>query len=500
MDADELLARYADELLARYAADELLGRYAAGERDFYAIDLSDAHLSNADLSDVDLSNSNLSHAKLYGVKLDRANLANANFRDANLYGVQLDSANLNNADFREVELRDVNFNYANLSETDFSHASLMNADLEGADLSCADFSYANLNGANLSDVDLSCANFSYANLKGANLTNVMQGFNETTLSSDRTRIELKNADLSYADLSNADLSYADLSNANLRDAILVGTNLTNALLDGAKVEGTLLAYLQQTPEAKNPLDAWGKSSAANQELVKQIATFKAGYQRQESNPRPLKRIAKSFPPRLSPPDFPPLRQPPPSPSVSVSENRLDGKSPERVSSPPQPSVSQKTIKLPDEESKDDLLTRAIRPETSIKLPEEKPIDDPLVWETLKFRSLGEVEVAKALDLANLLFFTHSVARLECGGIRLNDSEPGFLVCYRLPGSPASVRWGLLMVDSVGDNKLDLLFEEQERELNYERGGIRIYRFSYSRCLNSPNEVVQEFIELLKLQC
>jgi uncharacterized protein YjbI with pentapeptide repeats len=478
MDADELLARYADELLARYAADELLGRYAAGERDFYAIDLSEAHLSNTDLSDIDLSNSNLSHAKLYGVKLDRSNLGNANFRHANLYGVGLDSANLNNADFREVELRDANINYANLSETDFSHASLVNADLEGADLSCADFSYANLNGANLSEVDLSCANFSYANLKGANLTNVFQGFNETTLSSDRTRIDFKNADLSYADLSNADLSYADLSNANLRDAILVGTNLTNALLDGAKVEGTLLAYLQQTPDASNPLDAWGKSSAANQELVKQIATFKAGYQRQESGQRPLKRIAKHSVSRISPPQFPRLPQPPQLASEPILEDLQEGKSPEIFLDNLSPSV----------------------PEPPIAPSPETPKDDPLVWENLKFRSLGEVEVVKALDRANLLFFPHGVARLDCGGMRISDPEPGFLVCYRLPGAPTCIRWGLLMVDSVRDDKLDRLFEEQERELNYERGGIRIYRFSYSRCLNNPNEVVQEFIELLKLQC
>jgi uncharacterized protein YjbI with pentapeptide repeats len=487
MDADELLARYADELLARYAADELLGRYAAGERDFYAIDLSDTHLSNADLCDVDLSNSNLSHAKLYGVKLDRANLGNANFRNANLYGVGLDSANLNNADFREVDLRDTNLNYANLSETDFSHASLVNADLEGADLSCADFSYANLKGANLSDVDLSCANFSYTNLKGANLTNVIQGFNETTLSSDRTRIDFKNADLSYADLSNADLSYADLSNANLRDAILVGTNLNNAVLDGAKVEGTLLAYLQQTPEATNPLDAWGKSSTANQELVKQIATFKAGYQQWESGKRPSKRVAKR-PPSLTPqPELPTPRQPPKSPpetqSNPVLEDTLEEKSPEILPADPLPSVPEKPVSQP------------IKPPAN-----ETPQNDPLVWEQLKFRSLGEVEVAKALDRANLLFFPHSVARLDCGGRRISDPEPGFLVCYRLPGSPNCIRWGLLMVDSVRDDKLDLLFEEQERELNYERGGIRIYQFSYSKCLNCPHEVVREFIELLKLQC
>ncbi|MGB5898513.1 MAG: pentapeptide repeat-containing protein [Geitlerinemataceae cyanobacterium] len=486
MDADELLARYADELLARYAADELLGRYAAGERDFYSIDLSDAHLSNADLCDVDLSNSNLSHAKLYGVKLDRANLGNSNFRDANLYGVQLDSANLNNADFREVELRDANLNYANLSETDFSHASLVNADLEGADLSCADFSYANLNGVNLSEVDLSCANFSYANLKGANLTNAIQGFNETTLSSDRTRIDLKNADLSYADLSYADLSYADLSNANLRDAILVGTNLNNAVLDGAKVEGTLLAYLQQTPEASNPLDAWGKSSTANQELVKQIATFKAGYQRQESDKRPLKRIAKRSLSRPPQPELPtPQKLPKPEP---IREDTLDGALSE--------SLPTDLLSLVPEQP----ISKPIEPPAKKESKQEESKDDPLVWEKLKFRSLGEVEVAKALDRANMLFFPHSVARLDCGGRRISDPKPGFLVCHRLPGTPNCVRWGLLMVDSVGDDKLDLLFEEQERELNYERGGIRIYRFSYSKCLNCPNEVVREFIELLKLQC
>ncbi|HIK30861.1 MAG TPA: pentapeptide repeat-containing protein, partial [Oscillatoriales cyanobacterium M4454_W2019_049] len=479
MDADELLARYADELLARYAADELLGQYAAGERDFYAVDLSDAHLSNADLSDIDLSGSNLSHIQLYGVKLDRANLGNANLRNANLYGVQFDSANLNNADLREVELRDVNFTYANLSEADFSYARLVNTDFEGADLSCADFHHANLNGANLSEVDLSCANFSFANLKGANLTNAIQGFNETTLSSDRTRIDLRNADLSYADLSNADLSYADLSNANLRDAILVGTNLSNALLDGAAVEGTILAYLQQSSDAVNPLEIWGKSRSANQDLVKQIATFKAGYQWQESEDRPHKRHVQRRLPRRSSPKAPTATASPPPEPDSVLADFV-----EEIQIPP----------------KNDPPSPPPPPPPVPPTPQDRSPDHSLVWEGLTFRSLGEAEVAKALDRANLLFFLQSVARLDCGGRRISDPQPGFVACYRLPGSPNCVRWGLLMVDSVGDDKLDLLFEEQERELNYERGGIRIYRFSYSRCLNNPDDVVREFVDLLKLQC
>jgi uncharacterized protein YjbI with pentapeptide repeats len=69
------------------------------------------------------------------------------------------------------------------------------------DLHDADLSYANLHGADLS----------YANLSGANL---------------------HGADLSYANLHGADLSYANLSKANLSGANLKGTNLECAnLLD-----------------------------------------------------------------------------------------------------------------------------------------------------------------------------------------------------------------------------------------------------------------------------
>jgi hypothetical protein len=123
------------------------------------------------------------------------------------------------------------------------------------------------------------------------------------------------------------------------------------------------------------------------------------------------------------------------------------------------------------------------------------------WQNLTFRSLAEVEIAKALDRANLLFFTHAIARLDCGGERYSDTETGFLVCYRISSlPPAIVRWGILVVDNPTHDKLSLTIEEQEKEINYERGGVRVYRFSHSKCLGQADDVVREFLLLLNLQC
>jgi uncharacterized protein YjbI with pentapeptide repeats len=452
MDADELLAQYADELLARYASDELLDRYHAGERDFVQSELSEVHLSNANLCDINLEEANLSRAKLYGVNLSYANLNNANLSHASLYGVELHGTNLSNVDLRAADLRDVKLCYANLNDTDCSGSRFIQVDFEGADLSCADLSQTDLRGANLNEVDLSCVNFSQANLSGANLANATQGFNQVTRDIERLSIDLKGANLSCADLSYADLSRADLRGANLKDAILLGTNLDNALLEGTNLDGTILAHIEgengTRGSGKNLTDIFAEVSSASQDLIQQIAVFKAQSKRRQ---------------------------------VQADSVRVDSMDRERSEDRTGSSRSQ--------------LLQLTKPS-----PRTKPAKPP-TWENLKFRSLAEVEIAQALDRANLLFFTHCAARLDCSGVRLNDLNPGFLVCYRVSNlPPAIVRWGILVVDRPRDDKLAMTIEEQEKEINFERGGVRMYRFSQSKCLSQPDDVVREFIQLLNLQC
>ncbi|NEQ73360.1 MAG: DUF559 domain-containing protein [Okeania sp. SIO2C9] len=42
-------------------------------------------------------------------------------------------------------------------------------------------------------------------------------------------------------------------------------------------------------------------------------------------------------------------------------------------------------------------------------------------------------------------------------------------------------------------------EEQERERDFERNGVRVYRFGAKKCYQETNKVVDEFLELLENQ-
>ena len=426
MDPDELLARYADELLARSAVNSLLERYEAGEREFGAMDLSQVHLSNVDLQGVDLGDADLSHAKLYGVNLSHANLSNVNLTQAKLYGVNLSGVNLGNADLQGVDFSDVDLSYANLSESDFEEAYLSGVNLSGSDLSCANFSNANLTQANLSEVDLSCANFSNANLNRANLTHVTQGFNEVTLDARRQSIDFTRANLSCANLTQADLSHADFHQANLQNAILVGTQLTHAFLEETNLSGTSLDSHQKILEIQNSLESLEETPIQNRGLIQQIATLQSELQREEIPPENI---------------------------------QGDG-------------------------------THWIQSDRN---------GEGWVWEQLRLQSEAQVEIAKALDRANLLFFGNGIARLELGGTRESETECGFLVFERVSVVPAVVRWGILAVEPPRDDSGDLTYLQADRDLYFERGGVRIYRFPYDECLQTPDKVVQTFLERLAFQ-
>ncbi|MGA9380579.1 MAG: pentapeptide repeat-containing protein [Phormidium sp.] len=269
--------------------EELLSRYANGERNFEAINLSEAQLSGvnlsganlskanlsiANLSRADLSKTDLSYAKLNVARLSGANLSQANLNyailnvsnlilanlgdaelveaaliraeliRAELSRANLTGANLNNANLREARLRQSNLSRANLSSADMRGASLIAANLEAANLQGTDLSKADLSGANAANAEFRQANLSFCNLSGANLS----GTNLRWV--DLRGANLRWADLSDAKLSGANLTGADLSNANLHSASLVHTDLrearlihadwTDANLSGANLTGAKL--------------------------------------------------------------------------------------------------------------------------------------------------------------------------------------------------------------------------------------------------------------------
>ncbi len=246
-------------------AEELLKQYATGERNFPAINLTEANLSGVNLSKANLSGANLTVANLCGsnlsevdlsqAKLNVAKLSGANLTRANLYEANLNVANLTLADFSKAEMRQASLVRAEMTRADLSGANLSYANLSGADLKDAKLRGANLSHANLSRADLKWATFTNANLAMANMHGAdlssadLSGadlshteLRQATLSRANLQgVNLSGANLRWADLSGADLSWADLSGARLSGANLTGVNLSNANL-----LGTILVHADLT--------------------------------------------------------------------------------------------------------------------------------------------------------------------------------------------------------------------------------------------------------------
>lgn len=111
------------------------------------------------------------------------------------------------------------------------------------------------------------------------------------------------------------------------------------------------------------------------------------------------------------------------------------------------------------------------------------------WQGLRFRSKNEIEIAKALDRASVLFLPLCLVRLNTATGRQN-LEPDFLVCHQ-------GNWGILEVDGPYHTPLRRV-DEQQRERLFQHHRIRvIQRFDAKRCEEKPDEVVREFLQLIE---
>jgi hypothetical protein len=112
------------------------------------------------------------------------------------------------------------------------------------------------------------------------------------------------------------------------------------------------------------------------------------------------------------------------------------------------------------------------------------------WENLRFRSKTEIKIAEALDRTGVLFVPNSLARLTTPKGRENK-EADFLICY-------NGKWGVLEVDGPF-HTAERRVEEQERERVFKKNGIKVVeRFDSERCYNHPDEVVQEFFNMIEI--
>jgi len=112
-------------------------------------------------------------------------------------------------------------------------------------------------------------------------------------------------------------------------------------------------------------------------------------------------------------------------------------------------------------------------------------DGTYEWNSLKFRSPAEIEVAKVLESRGVLFFSNARCRIHDRLGTPETKETDFLVFYQ-----GKAR--ILEVDGKNYHQPE---KDYRRDRLFDREGLRTTRFTASECLNSPEAVVEEFLEL-----
>ena len=113
----------------------------------------------------------------------------------------------------------------------------------------------------------------------------------------------------------------------------------------------------------------------------------------------------------------------------------------------------------------------------------------LQWENLNFRSHAEIQIAKALDRAGVLFYPNCRCRLNIT-IGRGNRESDFLVFHQ-------GKWGILEVDGEHWHPPCRAVEDHERDRLFKAHGILfVEHYDADRCSEKPNEVVQEFLQIL----
>ncbi|GHO75592.1 hypothetical protein KSD_33630 [Ktedonobacter sp. SOSP1-85] len=106
---------------------------------------------------------------------------------------------------------------------------------------------------------------------------------------------------------------------------------------------------------------------------------------------------------------------------------------------------------------------------------------------LHFRSPVEIQIAEELDKLGILFFPNCMARLGGPHQRINR-EPDFLVCYK-------GKWGIIDID--GATYHTSAAKDHNRDRLFKIHGIRVCeRYEAKRCMEEPDKVVKEFLNIL----
>jgi hypothetical protein len=107
---------------------------------------------------------------------------------------------------------------------------------------------------------------------------------------------------------------------------------------------------------------------------------------------------------------------------------------------------------------------------------------------LTFLSKAEVLISEVLEAKKVLFFPNATARIcnQSGGLETKIVD--FLVFNK-------GKCRILEVDGKQHDKSRA--EDYKRDRMFDREGLKTTRFTASECLNNPNAVVQEFLDLFE---
>lgn len=111
---------------------------------------------------------------------------------------------------------------------------------------------------------------------------------------------------------------------------------------------------------------------------------------------------------------------------------------------------------------------------------------PIEWNGLFFRSPAELVIAKALDQRHILFFPNTRCRVPTRNNHPDTIEVDFLIVYQ-------GRMGILEVD--GATYHTSAAADHSRDRLFMRQGILCSRFTAQACLQNPESVVEQFLEL-----
>jgi hypothetical protein len=298
-----------------------------------------------------------------------------------------------------------------------------------------DFIGADLRAVNLSYAYLTKANLVAANLEGASLINA------TLVDANLERANLMGARLYAINLIIATLKGANLKGANLRGAILLGSNLKGASL----INATLIDANLRGANLRGANLNGANLRTAN--LAEADLT-----------------------------------------NADLSGAKIDGtilayqKVSEQLQQEKQQLIEQ--VQFLQAQLEKQKLTEDLRQVSN------QGVNAPHKWNGLRFRSQPEIRIAEALDKAGVLFYPNCKARLNTS-VGREGKETDFLVFYQ-------GKCGILEVDGEPWHPPSRTVHDHERDRLFKVHGIRVVEhYDANRCSRQPDEVVREFLEILK---